>query len=103
MTIRLENGSEPVPGYLLVERLGRGGYGEVWKARGPGGFKLALKFVSLAETIGSIELRALEVIRDVRHAHLIATFSAWQFDDFLILAMELADRTVFDRFREAVS
>ena len=29
-------GDSPVPGYLMVEALGRGRLGEVWKARGPG-------------------------------------------------------------------
>ena len=100
MEITLEAGAEPVPGYRLVERLGRGGCGEVWKATGPGGFELALKFVWLAESIGPLELRALQIIKDVRHPHLLATFGAWQVGRYLIIAMELAERTLLDRFRE---
>ena len=100
MEITLEAGAEPVPGYRLVERLGRGGCGEVWKATGPGGFELALKFVCLAESIGPLELRALQIIKDIRHPHLLATFGAWQVGRYLIIAMELAERTLLDRFRE---
>ena len=101
MEITLGAGAEPVPGYRLVERLGRGGCGEVWKATGPGGFELALKFVCLAESIGPLELRALQIIKDIRHPHLLATFGAWQVGRYLVIAMELAERTLLDRFREA--
>ena len=100
MEITLEAGAEPILGYRLVERLGRGGCGEVWKATGPGGFELALKFVCLAESIGPLELRALQIIKDVRHPHLLATFGAWQVGRYLVIAMELAERTLLDRFRE---
>jgi formylglycine-generating enzyme required for sulfatase activity len=100
MEITLEAGAEPVPGYRLVERLGRGGCGEVWKAIGPGGFELALKSVCLAESIGPLELRGLQIIKDIRHPHLLATFGAWQVGRYLIIAMELAERTLLDRFRE---
>jgi serine/threonine protein kinase/Flp pilus assembly protein TadD len=102
MNHELKSGAEPVAGYTLIERLGKGGFGEVWKANGPGGFQVALKFVSLGENVGSVELRALEVIKGVRHPHLLGTFGSWQDDGQLIIAMELADKTLLDRFREAV-
>ena len=36
---------EPIPGYKLLQRIGSGGYGEVWKASAPGGLKKAIKIV----------------------------------------------------------
>src|SRR5512147_1058407 len=98
MGIDLAPGSEPVAGYRLINRLGRGGFGEVWKAEGPGGFKVALKFVALAEQAGPVELRALEFIRNICHPHLLTTFVAWQVEQHLVIAMELAERTLLDRF-----
>ncbi len=37
--------TEPIPGYVIRERLGAGGYGEVWKADAPGGLTKAIKIV----------------------------------------------------------
>lgn len=98
---RLQPGSQPVPDYQLVGPLGRGGFGEVWKAIGPGGIPIALKFVVLDEKAGPIEQQALQIIKDVRHPHLRSTVASWQQDGLLIIAMELADRTLFDRLKEA--
>jgi tetratricopeptide (TPR) repeat protein len=98
--MNLVAGLEPVSGYRLMNRLGRGGYGEVWKATGPGGFAVALKFVRLEGKAGEVETHALEVIKDIRHANLLATFGAWQQNGYLIIAMELADCTLLDRFEE---
>src|SRR5258707_107960 len=91
--IILMPGARPLPEYELVKPLGRGGFGEVWKASGPGGFALALKFIRLGERSGTVELRALELMKDIRHPHLLVLFGAWQRSGLLIIAMELAEGT----------
>ena len=45
MAVRIESQAEPIPGYRLIERLGGGGFGEVWKCEAPGGLHKAIKFV----------------------------------------------------------
>jgi WD40 repeat protein len=99
----LTPGSVPVPGYRLEHRLGKGGFGEVWKAEGPGGFPVAMKFVRLDDAVTDFELRALEIIKCIRHPNLLATFGAWKSASYLVIAMELADRTLGDRCQEAIA
>jgi serine/threonine protein kinase len=97
----LAPGMRPLPEYELVRLLGRGGYGEAWQATGPGGFAVALKFIRLGTPADGTELRSIEVMRDIHHPHLLPLFGAWQRDDCLIVAMELAEGTLLDRLREA--
>ena len=91
-----------IQGYKLESKLGSGGFGEVWKAHAPGGFKVALKFVRLGNRVGKIEKRALKIIREIRHPNLLTAFGAWQNEQILMIAMELADQTLADRYQEAV-
>ncbi len=99
-------GSEPLPGYLLVSPLGRGGFGEVWKCEAPGGLHKAIKFVSSDSEDGrggerfSQELAAFEQIKAIRHPFLLTLERVEQIDGELIMVMELADRQLQDRFRE---
>ncbi len=94
-------GSEPVPGYRLVARVGSGGAGDVWRAEAPGGLRVALKIVPLGGGLGRREMGNLRILRAIRHPNLLAYFGAWQRDGRLIIGMELADRSLWDRFLEA--
>jgi serine/threonine protein kinase len=97
----LQAGVEPVAGYKLVRLLGRGGFGEVWEALAPGGFRVAFKFVSLDGGTGEVELQALEIIRNLRHPNLLAVFGTWQSGGWLVIGMELADATLLDELHKA--
>src|SRR5437763_853506 len=110
MAVRVEQHAEPIPGYRLTERLGGGGFGEVWKAEAPGGLHKAIKFVY--GDLGSAneddqravqELKALNRVKTVRHPYILSLERFDTVDGQLIIVMELADRNLWDRFRECRS
>ena len=101
----LQPGCRPVPNcpdYVLVRKRGAGAFGEVWHTRGPGDLDVALKFIRLDARASALELRSLEVMKSIRHPNLVSLFGAWHKDSWLILAMELCDRTLQDRLTEAL-
>jgi serine/threonine protein kinase len=109
MPLKLTQNVEPIPGYTLIERLGSGGFGEVWKARAPGGIPKAIKFVHgcLDEKTGNVpaeqELKALTRVKSVRHPFILGLERVDVIDGQVIIVMELADRSIWDRFKECQS
>jgi hypothetical protein len=110
MTVRIERHAEPIPGYRLIERLGGGGFGEVWKAEAPGGLLKAIKFVyGDLQTAGDEglraeqELKALSRVRSVRHPYILSLERFDIIDGKLLIVMELADRNLWDRFRDCMA
>lgn len=101
MYLSLQTNAEPIPGYVLLERLGSGGYGEVWKASAPGGLTKAVKLVygRLTEARAARELKALSRIREVRHPFLLSVERFDVVDGQLVIVTELAEESLADRFR----
>src|SRR6266481_1434613 len=64
----LQSGLEPFPGCRLGQRLGHGGFGEVWQASARDGTSIALKFLPCDNSQDVItELRSLQAIRELQH------------------------------------
>ena len=98
-------GTEPLPGYTLLEPLGRGGFGEVWKCEAPGGLLKAVKFVAASGKGEALrqELAAFEQIKAIRHPFLLTLERVELVKEDLVMVMELADCQLQDRFRDCVN
>lgn len=93
----LEEGMEPYPGFRLTTFLGRGGWGEVWKAVRSDGEEFALKFLPTgAPHQATQEIRALQTIRQLVHPNLLRVENVWSCPHFLVEVMELAEGSLLD-------
>ncbi|MBA4063459.1 MAG: hypothetical protein C0501_07055 [Isosphaera sp.] len=107
MPVRIEAHAEPIPGYTLLDRLGAGGFGEVWRAEAPGGIFKAIKIIhgDLRSRDNDLvryaeqELKSLKRVKQVRHPYLLALDRYDIVEGRLLITMELADCNLWDRFR----
>jgi hypothetical protein len=108
MSLRIDANCEPIPGYRLIERIGGGGFGEVWKAEAPGGLHKAIKIIHgdlrSVDADGSRhaeqELRALKRLQAIRHPYLLSLERYDVIEGRVLIVTELADCNLWDRFRE---
>lgn len=93
---------EPIPGYVLRDKLGSGGCGEVWKADAPGGIAKAVKIVygHVDEPRAINERKSLNRMKDVRHPFLLSIERIEVVSGHLVVVTELAESSVKDRFQQ---
>ncbi|MCE9563020.1 MAG: protein kinase [Planctomycetes bacterium] len=98
-----EPDGEPLPGYRLLEPIGTGGFGEVWKCTAPGGIFKAIKFVygNLNALDGDDvravqEMKALERVKQVRHPFVLSIEQIQDVGGELLIVMELADKNLHE-------
>lgn len=67
----LKRGFQFAPGYRLQEFLGRGQFGQVWRASAPGGAPMAAKFIDLSDGQVQKECEGVKRVKQIWHANLM--------------------------------
>ena len=77
----LTRGYSFAPGYRLQEFLGRGQFGQVWRATAPGGTVSAVKFIDLTGGQGQKEYAAIKRMKAIQQANLMPITAIWLLDE----------------------
>jgi hypothetical protein len=94
-------GDSPVSGYRLIKKIGKGSFGEVWEAKGPGDVSLAMKIIPMANGLDIVEIRSLNLFKSIRHPHLLSIFGFWIIEEHLWIAFELAEMNFLEYVNQA--
>src|SRR5437588_10777831 len=91
-------GAEPYPGYQLVQCLGQGGWGQVWKAVHPAdNVSFAIKFLPCDSRFAAAqEIRALQAIRQISHPNLVRINQVWSCPGHVAIVLEMAEGSLLD-------
>jgi serine/threonine protein kinase len=98
-----ERGGSVGDRYERIRKLGEGAFAEVWEVvRRPSGIRKAMKILFQPADGRTVkrELQSLEVIKNLRHACLLATDDFWIEENRLHIVMELADATLRGRLEQ---
>jgi len=112
-TLPAEDSSQPVKapgelilpvggGYRLLDRLGGGAFGEVYRALAPDGELVAVKWLTrtLDDKAVQRELESLRTIGQLQHPYLLRTRDHHTLNGRLILIMDLANGSLSDRLQQ---
>jgi serine/threonine protein kinase len=92
--------------YALENKIGKGGFGNVFKAKGPYRRTFAVKvqeYYGMADTPKNTSWNELNVLSQYRHENLIEMFDFW-FDpdeDIMSLVLEYAEGTLYDVMKQS--
>ena len=76
----IKRGFSFAPGYRLEQFLGKGQFGQVWRASAPGGAAAAIKFIDLSGSEGAKEHEGIKRVKQIRHANLMPITAIWLLD-----------------------
>jgi serine/threonine protein kinase len=75
---------------------GRGGFGSVWEAIRKDGKAVALKLLPCDDNLVAQEIRSIQIIRQLRHLHLVHIEQVWCNRGYIVVTMDLADGSLLE-------